>query len=267
MGAFSRLALIYNTMTGQTHKYFGDLHSRYGPIVRVGPDQLSVISSSAWKDVYMKRPELPKDPFSQTPPLNGSDSLFTARGDTHIRLRRTFAPSFTEKALKNQADIIESHIDLLFSRLNRDIAKIADRKLDLAKYYGYTTLDVVSDLTFGESYHSLEGDNEHSLVLAFFLGAKFGTVRNSLSTFYPIDRIFGYIFLRLTAAARAQNWNRTEQKIRRRLEMGNLGINRSDFMSPVIDNIRDGELQGITRNELHTNGLAMVIAGCQYVHP
>jgi cytochrome P450 len=253
-------------MTGQTHKYFGDLHSQYGPIVRVGPDQISVISATAWKEVYMRRPELPKDPFSQTPPLNGSDSLFTARGDTHIRLRRTFAPSFTEKALKCQADIIESHVNLLFSRLHRDIEKTADGILDLAKYYGYATLDIISDLTFGESYHSLERDTEHSLVLAFFLGAKFGTVRNSLSTFYPVDRLFGYIFLRLTASARARNWTRTNQKIGRRLEMGNLGITRSDFMSPIIDNIRDGELQGITRNELHTNGLAMVIAGCQYVY-
>ena len=211
----------------------------------------------------MTRPYLPKDQFSQTPPMNGADSLFTAAGHTHVRMRRTFASAFSDKALKDQSPIIEYYADLLIKRLRREMSKSNRPEIDLAKYYGYAALDIIADLTFGESFQGLDGDNEHSWILGFFLGAKFGSVRNSLSRFHPIDKIFGYIFLRLTAKHRARNWALSTDKITRRLNMGDLGVARSDFMTAVVGNVNEEMQKGITRRELNTNGLAVVIAGCQ----
>lgn len=133
----------------------------------------------------------------------------------------------------------------------------------MAKFYGYATLDIIADLTFGESFYGLEGDNEHSWILGFFLGAKFGSVRNSLSRYHPIDKIFGWIFLRLTAKNRATSWRVATDKISRRLEMGDLGPSRSDFITPVVGRLDETQTKGVTRKELNTNGLAVVIAGCQ----
>ena len=113
---------------------------------------------------------MPKDPFSQTPPMNGAESLFTAAGETHQRIRKTFINAFSDKALQEQMPIIESYTDSLMIRLRREIGKRPNREVDLAKYYGYATLDIIADLTFGESFHGLEGDNEHSWILGFFLG-------------------------------------------------------------------------------------------------
>ena len=76
----------------------------------------------------------------------------------------------------------------------------------MAKYYGYATLDIIADLTFRESFYSLDSDNEHSWISGFFLGAKVGLVRNSLSRYHPIDKVFGWCFLRLTAKNRARSW-------------------------------------------------------------
>lgn len=239
------------------------LHERYGKVVRVAPNELTTISSGAWKDLYLQRPQLPKDPHPQTPPLNGADSLFTADGATHQRMRKTLLNAFTQKALLAQAPIIEMHSDLFVQRLRREAAKSADGTVDLAKYYGYAALDIISDLTYGESFHGLEGDNEHGWIMGFFLGAKFGAVRNHLSYFYPLDRLFGYLFLRLTAGVRARNWKYTADLVTKRLEMGDLGAARSDFVSPVIGNINDSKEKGLTRNELNTHSLAVTIAGSQ----
>ena len=211
----------------------------------------------------MSKPLMPKDPFSQTPPMNGAESLFTAAGETHHRIRKTMINAFSDRALKEQSAIIESYANLLITRLRREAGKEPKGKVDMAKYYGYATLDIIADLTFGESFSGLEGDNEHSWILGFFLGAKFGSVRNSLSRFHPIDKIFGWTFLRLTAKNRARSWRIATDKISRRLEMGDLGPSRSDFITPVVGRLDETQQKGITRKELNTNGLALVIAGCQ----
>lgn len=195
--------------------------------------------------------------------MNGADSLFTASGETHNRLRRTFINAFSDKALRDQSPIIESYAKLLMIRLRREIGKSRGGPIDMAKYYGYATLDIIADLTFGESFYGLEGDNEHSWILGFFLGAKFGSVRNSLSRFSPLDKIFSWFFLRLTAKNRARSWQVATDRITRRLEMGDLGSTRSDFITPVIGKVETHEKVSISRKELNTNGLAVVIAGCQ----
>lgn len=250
-------------MRGDISKWLDKLHAEYGPIVRIAPDELTTVSAKAWKDIYVSKPFLPKDPFSTTPPMNGADSLFTAVGHTHARMRRTLVNAFSDKALREQSPIIESYGDLLTTRLRREAAKSPQGAVDLAKYYGYATLDIIADLTFGDSFHGLEDDNEHSWILGFFLGAKFGSVRNSLSRFHPIDKIFGWFFLRLTAEQRARSWSISTKMITQRLDMGDLGSQRSDFITPVIGNVNEEKQKGITRKELNTNCLAVVIAGCQ----
>lgn len=263
MTAMSRLPLIYSTIRGETWRFTGKLHAQYGSIVRIAPDEIATTSSGAWKDIYVPKPLMPKDPFSQTPPMNGAESLFTAAGETHHRIRKNFINAFSDRALKDQSPIIDSYANLLITRLRREIGKNRDGEVDMAKYYGYATLDIIGDLMFGESFHGLEGDNEHSWILGFFLGAKFGSVRNSLSRFHPIDKIFGWIFLRLTAKNRARTWQVSTERISRRLDMGDLGSSRSDFITPIVGRLDEKQQKGITRKELNTNAVAIVIAGCQ----
>ena len=246
-------------------QYFSNAHVQYGPIVRVAPDELTITHSDAWKDIYQKRPQLTKDPYGLTPPLNGADSLFTAQGQTHLRMRRTLANAFSDKALRDQSPVIESYISLFVSRIHREAAKSGngDSVIDIAKFLGYLSLDLIGDLAIGQSFHGLEGDNEHSWILGFWLGAKFGSIRTSLSRFHPLELVFGFIFLSLTARERAKNWKFVTDSITGRLEIGDLGEKRSDFITPVIGNISDDKQKGITRQELDTNSLALVIAGCE----
>ncbi|KAH6646157.1 cytochrome P450 [Truncatella angustata] len=261
--AVSRLPFAFSAVTGSTYKWLDRLHAQYGEVVRISPGELSTISPGAWKDIYLTRPQLKKDPYSQTPPLNGAHSLFTAHGATHARIRRLYVNAFTDKALKEQNPIIESHVQLLMQRMRRDITRADNNVIDIAKYYGYAALDIIADLTFGESFHGLEGENEHHMIVGIFLGAKFGAIRNSLSHFYPLDRLFGMIFLRLTARKRKQNYEFNEKAINKRLAMGDLGFQRQDFMSALIGNVNPGKEKGITRTELDSNSLAIIIAGCQ----
>ncbi|KAL8726429.1 MAG: hypothetical protein Q9166_006707 [cf. Caloplaca sp. 2 TL-2023] len=261
--AVSRLPWARHVINGDLWKKLDQLHQQYGPIVRIGPDEITTILPSAWRDIYTARPQLPKDPYSQTPPLNGAHSLFTAAGDTHKRIRGILVQGFSDKALRSQAPIIEDYASQLMTRLRREVDTSSDGRVDIGKFYGYATFDTVTDLSFGESFHGLEGSNEHSWIRGFFLHAKFGTVRNVLSRFPPLDKIIGFFFLRMTRANRLRNWRTCTARIDLRLSKKGKTSMRSDFLTPVLDKVGADDEQGISHKEVTTNALAVVIANCQ----
>lgn len=261
--AISRLPLAWHSMRGESWQVFEKLHAKYGHTIRIAPDEITTTSASAWKNVYASKPLLLKDPFSQTPPLNGADSLFTAVGDTHRRMRGALASAFSDKALRDQSPIIESYANDLIARLRRDIAKTGNTAVNIQKFYGYTALDIISDLTFGESFHGLQGDAEHNRIGLYYMHAQFSTVRSILSRFYPLDVLFGGIVLRLTSKQRAKNWVVLVDKIDRRLAMTDAGATRSDFLTPLEGKVNEGKVRSLTKSELTTNSVGITIAGCQ----
>ena len=239
------------------------LHEQYGPVVRTGPYELNTISPTAWDDIYTSRPLLPKDPYSQTPPLNGAHSLFTAAGSTHKRIRGTLINGFSDSALRDQAPLIEKHASRFVKRIQRESKKSVDGIVDIGKVFGYVTFDVITDLSFGDSFDGLAGDNQHSWISGFFFHAKFGTILNCLSRFPPLDKAFGTLVFGSTRKNREKNWSICTEKIAKRLSKGDLTGIRADFLSPVIGKISENGQKGITAKEVTTNMLAVVIANCQ----
>lgn len=199
-----------------------DFHNRYGSVIRIAADELSFISPAAWKDIYGVRPQLLKDPRSQTPPLNGADSLFTAVGDEHRRIRGAFINAFSDKALREQSRIMEDYSGQFISRLKEE-ALGHGPILDIHGFVGSAIFDIISHLTWGESSQALRetsATKSPDWIHRFFLHAQFSMVRNCLSRFSPLDHILQSIFLRITACQRIANTRLTSERIDRRLAAG-----------------------------------------------
>ncbi|KAH8697262.1 cytochrome P450 [Talaromyces proteolyticus] len=270
--AISRVPWAVSNIKGDLYQTLGKLHEQYGPIVRIAPDELTTISPNAWKDIYVSKPLLLKDPYSQTPPLNGAHSLFTAEGATHRRIRAALANSFSDKALRGQANIIENYVAQLVTRIRREAGDTQNpREIDLTKLYGYTAFDTITDLSLGESLaRGLEGDNEHGWVKNYFFHASFSAVRIALARFSPLDIFLGLFLLSMTRKARQRNWKVITGALNRRL--AKMGLEKSveerekqryDLITPLVDRLDESGEKGLTRAELLTNGLAFVIAGSQ----
>jgi hypothetical protein len=45
--------LMYKEFTSQRREYIHELHKKYGPVVRVGPNEVCFISVAAVKEIYM----------------------------------------------------------------------------------------------------------------------------------------------------------------------------------------------------------------------
>ena len=258
--AASRLPWAYHVIKGDLWPILNEFHDKYGPTVRIAPDEITFSQPEAWGAIYAAKPDLLKDPMSQTPPMNGADSLFTAIGETHKRIRGSLIHAFSEKALNEQVGIIEPYALQFIERLKWEAAKTPSDMVDIQKIFGYATFDIISDLAWGESQEALKCKEEQDWNQKFFLHAKFSTVRNCLSRYTPLDKILHYVFLRVTAKQREINNRMTWSRMDRRIGKGHY---RSDFMTPVLDRIVELGNKGITKSEVLTNGVAVIVANSQ----
>ena len=107
---------------------------------------------------------------------------------THARMmRKALATSFTEKALRSQAPIIESYTALLTAKLREMVTSASTDKvdIDLFEWMTFFTVDVIGDLALGESFHCLESSKLHPWVktLNNFLQ---GMVYAASTRWYPL---------------------------------------------------------------------------------
>jgi cytochrome P450 len=240
----------------------GNLHLEYGPWVRIAPDELTTTAPEAWKELYSSVPLPVKDPKSSTAPPNGVHSLFTASGDTHRRLRGIFVNGFSDKALRGQACILEDYAGQFIDRVNREALKSG--KLEITKLYGYAAFDIITDLTYGESIHGLQGESQHSWIERYHIQAKVATFRNLASHFPPLDWMFDTVLGRLTADRRMQNFKEVSLKIDRRLQLDEKAHRREDLLSPVIGRINETPAKDqITKAELVVHGFSTVVVNSQ----
>lgn len=98
------------------------LHLKYGPILRLMPNELAFTDPQAWKDIYGHRqghPQFHKDPIhvGSVQDIPGATTLTMADDANHTRQRRTLSHAFSQKALLEQESIIRGYVDLLVAKL------------------------------------------------------------------------------------------------------------------------------------------------------
>lgn len=168
---------------------------------------------------------------------------------------------FSSKALRGQARILEDYASQFIDRVSREARK--SQKIDISKLYGYATFDIITDLTYGESIHGLQGNSSHEWIERYYIQAKIATLRNMISHFPPLDWIFDAVLGRLTEDRRMRNFEEVGRKIDRRLQLGEKD-DREDLLSPVIGRISETPDKGqVTKTELVVHGFSSVVANSQ----
>lgn len=151
--------------------------------MRIAPNHLTFTDAQAWKDIYGHRvgadssiPELPKaEVFYRLNRLLPTQIINSDR-EEHQRLRRALAHGFSDKALRDQEVMITRHVDLLIKRLG-DLCDGGKKPMDMAKWYNWTTFDIIGDLVFAQDFGGLKNADYHPFVSRIFgtvrVGAKF----------------------------------------------------------------------------------------------
>lgn len=91
-----------------------------------------------------------KDPIhvGSVEPIPGASSLTMANDTDHTRLRRALAYAFSQKALVEQEELLQTYV----TKYTDNIRKFAEarQEFNAVDWFNYTTFDIIGDLSFGE---------------------------------------------------------------------------------------------------------------------
>ncbi|KAI1775648.1 cytochrome P450 ClCP1 [Hypoxylon cercidicola] len=252
------IARSIKLMQGKLPFYVLDLHAKYGPIVRISPNELSFSDPQAWKDIYGHRhngaPELPKYDGLYRIIDNVPAAIINSPRDEHSMLRRQLAHGFSERSMQAQEPIIGSYVDLLIRRL-REQCNAGLTTLNMREWLNWTTFDVIGDLGFGSSFGCLEKSDYHPWVRILtnsFIQIAF-LVAFAHAGFRPLVRIA----LRLGKTAINDNQALVRQKVSQRIE---LGVERPDLIEGLIKKNKEGVL---SFEQIAANAATLIVAGSE----
>ncbi len=260
----ARLTWVIHLQRGYLHSDLLALHDKYGPIVRIAPDELSYIDARAWKDIYISgaprpghaaierngvwfRKQKPDDPHT----IMGNNE------DAHARYRRAFGTAFSDKAVKDQSPLIEKYVDLMMQKFY-DIAssKSGSAVVDIVSWLNFVTFDISADLSFGESFGSTEKGEPHPWVE---ISCRFGkgiALIASLNYYAPLQKVLAYTMPTKVREKMIYHRDLSTQKVRQRLQ---LREERPDFVQAVL-RYNDEKAEKVTSEELELNMAVFVFA-------
>ncbi|KAF1990518.1 cytochrome P450 [Aulographum hederae CBS 113979] len=259
--AASVIPFARNQLRGTDNHSILELHKRYGPVVRIGPNDLSYADPVVYRETLTHRPaghaEFPKCKTFAITPTNGVLSILFANRDNHTRYRRAFAASFSEKGMQQQQSAIRGFVDKFIDGLNE---KGGDAALDMTAWFNWTSFDVIGHLTFGESFGCLEHQRMHPWIEAIFGNVKAIAVIAAMRQL-GLGPLISYLVPQKTLEGRIRHAEFSEQKMRARIAMGS---NQGDFLDPVLKKYRGKSEEGsLTFDELVSNGSLLVLAGSE----
>ena len=108
------------------------------------------MEEEAWKDIYSYKTtrQLGKTYHHAAPDTIFSDPNHT----THAQKRKILSPGFSDKAMRDREEAVQSYVSLVMQRLRETPT---GEQTDLLKWFDCLGIDVVSRLSFGESFHAL----------------------------------------------------------------------------------------------------------------
>jgi cytochrome P450 len=230
------------------------LHDQYGPIVRVGPNQLSVTGEIGWKAVYSHKSagaeEWAKgDEFFSGVPAD----IVTAPTAEHRRLRKEIIRAFSDKAIQEQLPIFRQYSKLLVERWrDRDRTVI-----DISKWFNFYTFDTFGDLAFGEPFGSLDSGQSHPWISLIFDTIKIGKMIRFLDEFKMIKKIIMFLMPTTVKRRAEDHYALSTSKVRKRIARG-VG-DRKDFISYIMKT--NGT--GLSEDDMERNASTLIVAGSE----
>ncbi|KAI2616722.1 cytochrome P450 [Hypoxylon sp. NC1633] len=177
------------------------LHAKYGPIVRVGPNEVHIDDPEYYNVVYTKSTSTrPIDKLEKYKHRFGMPeaTISTVEGEKHRARRAAVAPFFSKSRINSLNDTLTEIMERISYRLKHEYAGTG-RPIDVCSLWGTLTADVVSELAFARSTRfSVAPDFKSpysSALMSWVYAAHYTTHFNFLikTMHWMPDRLLGWI--------------------------------------------------------------------------
>jgi Cytochrome P450 len=152
LASFSRLWKVISIASGHTHLDFIELHRKYGPVVRIAPNELSIASPEAARTLLSAGKRFYKTPFYGVfPPPENPDIFTETREEVHAQKKRVANVPYSMAAMQQLSPFIDDTIELLIRKIDEHIKSNAG-VFDLGDYLHYFAFDVLGEVAFSRSF-------------------------------------------------------------------------------------------------------------------
>lgn len=125
-----------------------------GPVVRVGPQEVSISDPLAVREIHKIGNKLRKTGWYRNFANAASPSLFSmVNPEEHAARRKLLSQEFSKSAIIKRETMVKQKIELCVSKIRRDA--IAGRA-DILMWFTYMATDIIGQLSFGNSFEMLE---------------------------------------------------------------------------------------------------------------
>lgn len=154
---FTKRPLQAATEGGRRIFYIHELHQKYGPIVRISPEEVAVADVEAFRQIHAVSGGFSKGDFYTKLTNFPRHSVFTLRDvKEHALRRRLFARGFSKSYMREHfEETVREKVQLAVDKIAEDADEHGGR-VDLFKWWSLMSADIVGCLGFGESFGLLE---------------------------------------------------------------------------------------------------------------
>lgn len=151
----SRIYRLFCVASGNSHLRMIDLHRRYGPVVRIAPDELSFSSPEAARLLLSAGKGFHKTRFYDVfPPPENPDIFTETREAVHAQKKRVVGVPYSMANMQQLAPYIDKTIDLLLSKLNQCVDRSG--QVNLGDWLHYFAFDVLGEVAFSRPFGFLQ---------------------------------------------------------------------------------------------------------------
>ena len=146
------LWLYYHAYVGDEATVIHKLHARYGPLVRVSPNEIDISDADAIGPIYISKGGFPKAPCYSNFDIEGHSTIFSTLEAEHRAPRaRAVVPMFSTKNIRDSETPLYGCVDRMVERMQQE-AK-SRKPVNVLNLTRSLALDAVATHLFQENYN------------------------------------------------------------------------------------------------------------------
>ncbi|KAI0468215.1 cytochrome P450 [Xylaria cf. heliscus] len=164
--------------------YVHQLHKQYGPVVRVGPNEVDVTNIETVKKIHRVKADFVKTDFYKGIGYKKENIVGTQDVEFHRRHRKLLSQPMSESNLKTMQPQIQEKVRLAIEKMGEEMRSRG--VVDVYKWWMFMTTDIIGQLTFGESFHALEKGEANTYIKDIRKAGIISSIASQLALLLPI---------------------------------------------------------------------------------
>jgi len=246
---------LYQYLTGDRHKRFTQLHNKYGDIIRVGINDLSVCNVEAQKEIYGYSSNFVKSARYKILPqeLKYPTILSETNPVIHSLLKKQMSSAFSMKALDSMEEYIKKNINEFCDGIRKS-GNNGQFALDMSKWTYLLAFDIVGELCFGKSFGLLKDGTMKPLLTCIQRNIYFGGIIIACPELLPFLRFSPKHLKKALMQLNQQSLDKINERIENQSD-------RKDFFHYLTDSERLKTSLQDSCKRLHSTCELLIVAG------